>query len=129
MSVTPPKPLYIVGIPVFGPSQKAAQMEGSKAFSKDFMRRHNIPTAAYRVFKSSQFEEALTYAKTCGFKVVLKASGLAAGKGVLLPQTDAEIEAGLREIMLDQAFGSAGEIPGAFIDVLNVDDILQETKS
>ncbi|CEL53957.1 phosphoribosylamine--glycine ligase / phosphoribosylformylglycinamidine cyclo-ligase [Rhizoctonia solani AG-1 IB] len=98
-----------VGIPVFGPSQKAAQMEGSKAFSKDFMRRHNIPTAAYRVFKSSQFEEALTYAKTCGFKVVLKASGLAAGKGVLLPQTDAEIEAGLREIMLDQAFGSAGD--------------------
>ncbi|KAJ1301697.1 hypothetical protein OPQ81_008932 [Rhizoctonia solani] len=98
-----------VGIPVFGPSQKAAQMEGSKAFSKDFMRRHNIPTAAYRTFKSSQFDEALAYAKTCGFKVVLKASGLAAGKGVLLPQTDAEIEAGLREIMLDQAFGSAGD--------------------
>ncbi|CAE6504276.1 unnamed protein product [Rhizoctonia solani] len=98
-----------VGIPVFGPSQKAAQMEGSKAFSKDFMRRHNIPTATYRNFKSSQFDEALQYAKTCGFKVVLKASGLAAGKGVLLPQTDAEIEAGLREIMLDQAFGSAGD--------------------
>ncbi|CAE6413642.1 unnamed protein product [Rhizoctonia solani] len=98
-----------VGIPVFGPSQKAAQMEGSKAFSKDFMRRHSIPTAAYRTFKSSQFDEALAYAKTCGFKVVLKASGLAAGKGVLLPQTDAEVEAGLREIMLDQAFGSAGD--------------------
>ncbi|KAF8692552.1 Phosphoribosylglycinamide synthetase, partial [Rhizoctonia solani] len=98
-----------VGIPVFGPSQQAAQMEGSKAFSKDFMRRHNIPTAAYRTFKSSRFDEALAYAKTCGFKVVLKASGLAAGKGVLLPQTDAEIEAGLREIMLDQAFGSAGD--------------------
>ncbi|KAH7334299.1 aminoimidazole ribonucleotide synthetase [Rhizoctonia solani] len=98
-----------VGIPVFGPSQKAAQMEGSKAFSKDFMHRHNIPTAAYRTFKSSQFDEALKYAKTCGFKVVLKASGLAAGKGVLLPQTDTEIEAGLREIMLDQAFGSAGD--------------------
>ncbi|CUA67540.1 phosphoribosylamine--glycine ligase / phosphoribosylformylglycinamidine cyclo-ligase [Rhizoctonia solani] len=73
------------------------------------MRRYNIPTAAYRTFKSSQFDEALKYAKTCGFKVVLKASGLAAGKGVLLPQTDAEIEAGLREIMLDQAFGSAGD--------------------
>ncbi|KAL5639313.1 hypothetical protein ACGC1H_006728 [Rhizoctonia solani] len=98
-----------VGIPVFGPSQKAAQMEGSKAFSKDFMRRHNIPTAVYRTFKSSQFDKALKYAKTCGFKVVLKASGLAAGKGVLLPQTDVEIEAGLREIMLDQAFGSAGD--------------------
>ncbi|KAF8755883.1 Phosphoribosylglycinamide synthetase [Rhizoctonia solani] len=97
------------GIPVFGPSQQAAQMEGSKAFSKDFMCRHNIPTAAYRTFKSSRFDEALAYAKTCGFKVVLKASGLAAGKGVLLPQTDAEIEAGLREIMLDQAFGSAGD--------------------
>ncbi|CAE6421366.1 unnamed protein product [Rhizoctonia solani] len=99
----------VFGIPVFGPSQKAAQMEGSKAFSKDFMRRHNIPTAVYRTFKSSQFDEALKYAKTCGFKVVLKASGLAAGKGVLLPQTDVEIEAGLREIMLDQAFGSAGD--------------------
>ncbi|CAE6362064.1 unnamed protein product, partial [Rhizoctonia solani] len=68
----------VFGIPVFGPSQKAAQMEGSKAFSKDFMRRHNIPTAAYRTFKSPQFDEALKYAKTCGFKVVLKASGLAA---------------------------------------------------
>ncbi|QRV97406.1 phosphoribosylamine-glycine ligase/phosphoribosylformylglycinamidine cyclo-ligase [Ceratobasidium sp. AG-Ba] len=98
-----------VGIPVFGPSQRAAQMEGSKAFSKDFMRRHNIPTATYRTFKSSQFDEALKYARTCGFKVVLKASGLAAGKGVLLPQSDAEIESGLREIMLDQAFGSAGD--------------------
>ncbi|CAE6487114.1 unnamed protein product [Rhizoctonia solani] len=99
----------VFGIPVFGPSQKAAQMEGSKAFSKDFMRRHNIPTAVYRTFKSSQFAEALKYAQTCGFKVVLKASGLAAGKGVLLPQTDVEIEAGLKEIMLDQAFGSAGD--------------------
>ncbi|KAG8740488.1 hypothetical protein FRC12_015988 [Ceratobasidium sp. 428] len=98
-----------VGIPVFGPSQKAAQMEGSKAFSKDFMHRHNVPTANYRTFKSSQFEAALNFALTCGFKVVLKASGLAAGKGVLLPQTDAEIEAGLREIMLDHAFGSAGD--------------------
>ncbi|KAG8709675.1 hypothetical protein FRC08_018171 [Ceratobasidium sp. 394] len=98
-----------VGIPVFGPSQKAAQMEGSKAFSKDFMRRHNIPTAVYRTFKSSEFDEALEYVRTCGFKVVLKASGLAAGKGVLLPQTDAEIETGLREIMLDRAFGSAGD--------------------
>ncbi|KAG8697974.1 hypothetical protein FRC09_007523 [Ceratobasidium sp. 395] len=98
-----------VGIPVFGPSQKAAQMEGSKAFSKDFMHRHNIPTANYRTFTSSQFEAALHFALTCGFKVVLKASGLAAGKGVLLPQTDAEIEAGLREIMLDHAFGSAGD--------------------
>ncbi|KAG8766536.1 Bifunctional purine biosynthetic protein ade1 [Ceratobasidium sp. 428] len=98
-----------VGIPVFGPSRKAAQMEGSKAFSKDFMHRHNIPTANYRTFKSSQFEAALNFALTCGFKVVLKASGLAAGKGVLLPQTDAEIEAGLREIMLDHAFGSAGD--------------------
>lgn len=84
-------------------------MEGSKAFSKDFMRRHGIPTATYRTFKSSQFKEALDYSRTCGFKVVLKASGLAAGKGVLLPQTDAEIEAGLRDIMLDHAFGSAGE--------------------
>ncbi|CAE6507123.1 unnamed protein product [Rhizoctonia solani] len=100
---------YPIGIPVFGPSQKAAQMEGSKAFSKAFMRRHNIPTASYRTYKSSEFDEALEYARTCGFEPVLKASGLAAGKGVFLPQTDAEIEAGLREIMLDQTFGSAGD--------------------
>ncbi len=72
------------------------------------MQRHNIPTAAYATFTSSQFEEALAYTKECGTKVVLKASGLAAGKGVLIPESEAEIEQGLREILLDKVFGDAG---------------------
>jgi phosphoribosylamine--glycine ligase/phosphoribosylformylglycinamidine cyclo-ligase len=68
-------------------------MEGSKAFSKDFMARHNIPTAAF---------------KTCGHRVVLKASGLAGGKGVLIPETTEEAIAGLNEIMVANVFGDAG---------------------
>ncbi|OCH94740.1 aminoimidazole ribonucleotide synthetase [Obba rivulosa] len=98
-----------VGIPVFGPSALAARMEGSKAFSKDFMQRHNIPTAEYRVFRASEVDRAVDYVKTCGFKVVLKASGLAAGKGVLIPETVDEAVAGLREIMVDNVFGPAGD--------------------
>ncbi|KAJ6504379.1 aminoimidazole ribonucleotide synthetase [Mycena vulgaris] len=97
-----------VGIPVFGPSALAARMEGSKSFSKAFMARHSIPTAKFQVFSSSQFEEASTYVKTCGHPVVLKASGLAAGKGVLIPETTEEAIRGLREIMLDNIFGDAG---------------------
>lgn len=83
-------------------------MEGSKAFSKDFMARHNIPTAAYRVYKNHQISEAIDYVKTCGHKVVLKASGLAAGKGVLIPETTEEAIAGLEEIMVKNVFGDAG---------------------
>ncbi|KAL5535781.1 ADE57 [Sanghuangporus sanghuang] len=97
-----------VGIPVFGPSAKAATMEGSKAFSKDFMARHNIPTANYKTFSASQFDEAAEYVKTCGFQVVLKADGLAGGKGVLIPQTIDEAIAGLRDIMVSNVFGKAG---------------------
>ncbi|KAG5351060.1 hypothetical protein C0989_008130 [Termitomyces sp. Mn162] len=97
-----------VGIPVFGPSELAAKMEGSKAFSKDFMARHNIPTAAYRIFKNDQINEAVDYVKTCGHKVVLKASGLAAGKGVLIPETTEEAIAGLQDIMVKNVFGTAG---------------------
>ncbi|KAA1468057.1 aminoimidazole ribonucleotide synthetase [Dentipellis sp. KUC8613] len=97
-----------VGIPVFGPSALAARMEGSKAFSKDFMARQSIPTAAFRTFSSSQYEEAVQYVRTCRHKVVLKASGLAAGKGVLIPETVEEAIAGLEEIMVKNVFGSAG---------------------
>lgn len=97
-----------MGIPVFGPSALAARMEGSKAFSKDFMARHSIPTAAFKVFKSSQFDDASEYVKTCGHSVVLKASGLAGGKGVLIPTSVEEALAGLKEIMVDSAFGDAG---------------------
>lgn len=83
-------------------------MEGSKAFSKAFMQRHSIPTAKFRVFRADQFDEAISHVKTCGFKVVLKASGLAAGKGVLIPASTDEAVAGLREIMVDNVFGDAG---------------------
>lgn len=83
-------------------------MEGSKAFSKAFMERHSIPTARFRVFASTEFDQAAEYVKTCGFQVVLKASGLAAGKGVLIPQSVDEAIAGLREIMVDNVFGAAG---------------------
>ncbi|KAH8992503.1 aminoimidazole ribonucleotide synthetase [Lactarius akahatsu] len=98
-----------VGIPVFGPSALAARMEGSKAFSKAFMTRHAIPTAAFRVFASSQVDEAIEYVRTCGHKIVLKASGLASGKGVLIPESTEEAIAGLKEIMIARAFGAAGD--------------------
>lgn len=101
----------IVGIPVFGPSALAARMEGSKAFSKAFMTRHAIPTAAFRVFASSEVDNAIDYVKTCGHKVVLKASGLASGKGVLIPETTEDAIAGLKEMMIARAFGAAGASP------------------
>jgi phosphoribosylamine--glycine ligase/phosphoribosylformylglycinamidine cyclo-ligase len=83
-------------------------MEGSKAFAKAFMTRHSIPTAKFRVFSSPEVEQAIAYVQTCGHKVVLKASGLAAGKGVLIPDTVDEAVAGLREIMVANVFGAAG---------------------
>lgn len=93
---------------MFGPSALAARMEGSKAFSKAFMDRHSIPTARFRVFASTEFDQAADYVKTCGFPVVLKASGLAAGKGVLIPQSTDEAITGLKEIMVNNVFGAAG---------------------
>jgi phosphoribosylamine--glycine ligase/phosphoribosylformylglycinamidine cyclo-ligase len=84
-------------------------MEGSKAFAKAFMHRHAIPTAKFQVFSSSQIDQAIEHVKTCGYPVVLKASGLAAGKGVLIPGTTEEAIIGLREIMVDHVFGSAGQ--------------------
>jgi phosphoribosylamine--glycine ligase len=102
--------LWEAGIPVYGPSAEAAQIEADKAFAKDFMRRHQIPTADYQKF--SDFEEALTYLKqlsATGEQLpVIKASGLAAGKGVILPATFEEAETALREIMLEKRFGEAG---------------------
>jgi phosphoribosylamine-glycine ligase len=100
--------LAIVGIPVFGPSASAAKMEGSKAFSKEFMARRSIPTSEFRVFSRDQFEEACDYVHSCRHRVVLKASGLAGGKGVLIPENTREALGALREILLDNAFGSAG---------------------
>jgi phosphoribosylamine--glycine ligase/phosphoribosylformylglycinamidine cyclo-ligase len=83
-------------------------MEGSKVFAKEFMARNNIPTAAFRTFHATDIEKATEYVKTCGHNVVLKASGLAGGKGVLIPSTVEEAVQGLQEIMSDKTFGAAG---------------------
>jgi phosphoribosylamine--glycine ligase len=91
----------------FGPGKSAAEIESSKVFSKDFMMRHNIPTARYAVF--TQLEDALSYLDKVDHPIVIKASGLAAGKGVILPETDDESEATLKSIMIDKAFGDAGD--------------------
>jgi len=96
-----------VGIPCFGPSKEAARMEGSKAFSKDFMQRHNIPTAEYRNF--TVYEEARAYLEKLNHNVVIKASGLAAGKGVIIPRTKEEALTALKEMMVDKEFGAAGK--------------------
>ncbi|QGA22001.1 hypothetical protein EYB26_009715 [Talaromyces marneffei] len=96
-----------VGIRCFGPTKAAARMEGSKAFSKDFMKRHNIPTAAYENF--TDYEAARKYLDSVTHDVVIKASGLAAGKGVIIPTTKEEAHKALREIMLDHQFGAAGD--------------------
>ncbi len=94
------------GLRVFGPRKNAAILEGSKAFSKDLMKKYNIPTAAYENFTDA--DAALAYLDTVKFPVVLKADGLALGKGVLICNTLKEAQDGVREIMLDQKFGAAG---------------------
>ena len=94
------------GLRVFGPRAKAAIIEGSKAFSKDLMKKYGIPTGAFETFDSPK--DALAYLETAQFPIVLKADGLALGKGVLICQTKEEAEAGVREIMEDRNFGSAG---------------------
>ena len=94
------------GLRVFGPNKAAAILEGSKAFSKDLLKKYNIPTAAYENFDDPQ--KALEYLKTAKMPIVLKADGLALGKGVLICNTLEEAEAGVKEIMMDKKFGSAG---------------------
>jgi phosphoribosylamine--glycine ligase len=94
------------GLAIFGPIAAAARLEGSKAFAKAFMARHRIPTAAYATF--TQLDPALAYVHAQGAPIVVKASGLAAGKGVIVAQTVAEAEAALRAIMAERAFGDAG---------------------
>lgn len=94
------------GFRVFGPRKNAAILEGSKAFSKDLMKKYHIPTAAYENFDDPQ--KALEYLETARMPIVLKADGLALGKGVLICNTLEEARAGVKEIMLDKHFGSAG---------------------
>ena len=94
------------GLRVFGPRKNAAILEGSKAFSKDLMKKYNIPTAAYETFTDPY--KALEYLQTAKMPIVLKADGLALGKGVLICNTLEEAQAGVKEIMEDKKFGSAG---------------------
>ncbi|MGN0331169.1 MAG: phosphoribosylamine--glycine ligase [Kineothrix sp.] len=94
------------GLRVFGPRKNAAILEGSKAFSKDLMKKYNIPTAAYENFESPG--EAMAYLEKARFPIVLKADGLALGKGVLICQNLEEAREGVKSIMLDKQFGSAG---------------------
>ncbi|QLB15233.1 phosphoribosylamine--glycine ligase [Mannheimia granulomatis] len=94
------------GLKIFGPTQAASQLEGSKAFTKDFLTRHNIPTAEYQNF--TEIEPALAYLKEKGAPIVIKADGLAAGKGVIVAMTLQEAEDAVRDMLSGSAFGEAG---------------------
>ena len=98
--------LEAAGIRAFGPKKNAAILEGSKAFSKDLMKKYHIPTAAYENFTDP--DAAIAYLETAKFPIVLKADGLALGKGVLICQNLEEAKEGVKEIMLDKKFGTAG---------------------
>lgn len=99
--------LKAVGIPAFGPEAKAAIIEGSKVFSKNLMKKYGIPTAAYEVFTDAA--EALQYAEHCPIPTVIKADGLALGKGVIIAMTREEAKDGIRTIMEDKKFGKSGD--------------------
>ncbi|WP_439294071.1 phosphoribosylamine--glycine ligase [Lonepinella sp. BR2882] len=94
------------GLTIFGPRQSAAQLEGSKAFTKDFLARHNIPTAEYQNF--TEIDPALAYIRAKGAPIVIKADGLAAGKGVIVAMTLTEAEDAVRDMLAGNAFGEAG---------------------
>ena len=98
--------LSAAGIRCFGPKQAAARIEASKVFAKDFMARHNIPTAEFASFH--QMDDAVQYLESRTSPIVIKASGLAAGKGVILPETVKEAKAALKSILIDKTFGDAG---------------------
>ncbi len=94
------------GLPIFGPTEAAAQLEGSKAFTKDFLARHKIPTGAYANF--TEIEPALSYVREQGAPIVVKADGLAAGKGVIVAMTLEEAEDAIKDMLAGNAFGDAG---------------------
>lgn len=98
--------LWEAGVPVFGPNARAAAIEGSKRFSKELMRKYHIPTAAFESF--ARFEDALSYARSLGGEMWIKASGLAAGKGAVYAADPGEAERILREMMVDSVFGDSG---------------------
>ncbi|GAM58883.1 phosphoribosylamine-glycine ligase [Vibrio ishigakensis] len=94
------------GLPIFGPTEAAAQLEGSKAFTKDFLARHAIPTGAYANF--TEIEPAIAYVREQGAPIVVKADGLAAGKGVIVAMTLEEAEDAIKDMLAGNAFGEAG---------------------
>lgn len=94
------------GLTIFGPTQAAAQLEGSKSFTKDFLARHNIPTGAYQTF--TEIQPAIDYVNAQGAPIVIKADGLAAGKGVIVAMDIAEAETAIKDMLADNAFGEAG---------------------
>ncbi|MFM7769912.1 MAG: phosphoribosylamine--glycine ligase, partial [Bacteroidota bacterium] len=96
-------------IPIIGPSKEAAQLEGSKAYAKAFMQRHNIPTAAYREFDASTYSEGVSYLKAHALPIVLKADGLAAGKGVIICQSHAEALSEFEQMIHQSKFGAASQ--------------------
>ena len=95
------------GLKIFGPNKKCAQLEGSKSFSKDFMIRHNLPTAKYKEY--TNLDEAISEIDSFGYPVVIKADGLAAGKGVVIPENREDAITTLKEMMSDKKFGNAGD--------------------
>jgi len=122
---------------IFGPSAAAAQLEGSKAFTKDFLVRHNIPSAAYQVF--TEIDPAIAYVKKMGAPIVIKADGLAAGKGVILAQSEDEAATAIRDMLAGNAFGEAGHRvvveeflhgeEASFICMINGTDVLPMASS
>ncbi len=94
------------GLAIFGPTQAAAQLEGSKSFTKDFLARHDIPTGYYQTFE--EIDPAIAYVRENGAPIVVKADGLAAGKGVIVAMTEAEAEDAIRDMLAGNAFGEAG---------------------
>ena len=113
--VTPDDPLVLgcvdalnaIGIPCFGPDKKAAIIEGSKAFSKDLMKKYGIPTAAYEIF--DDMDKAIAYLQDKDMPIVIKADGLALGKGVIIAETLSEAEEAVRSMMADKVFGASGD--------------------
>lgn len=107
---------------VAGPSREGAQLEGSKAFSKEFMKKYNIPTAEYKEFNNSNYDEGVEYIKNHSLPVVLKADGLAAGKGVLICETTEDALKGFEQMIKEKAFGEAGTtvVIESFLDGIEV---------
>lgn len=97
------------GIKVFGPTKSAARIEGEKSFAKKIMKEYNIPTASFKVFSKENYDDALTYLKTVTYPIVIKADGIASGKGVIIPETFEDAKEAVKECFVNFSFGKAGE--------------------